>query len=110
MKKVLVTGGAGFIGSHIVEKLLSLKFNVIVLDNLSTGRLENLDNFKKSVDFIKCDLSDYQNLNKFKKKFEKLDYVIHLAALADIVPSIENPYKYLIKCYRNSKFTKDSKT
>ena len=94
MKKVLVTGGAGFIGSHIVEKLLSLKFNVIVLDNLSTGRLENLDNFKKSVDFIKCDLSDYQNLNKFKKKFEKLDYVIHLAALADIVPSIENPYKY----------------
>ena len=42
MKKVLVTGGAGFIGSHIVEKLLSLKFNVIVLDNLSTGRLEKL--------------------------------------------------------------------
>lgn len=94
MKKVLVTGGAGFIGSHIVENLLSLKFNVIVLDNLSTGRLENLDNFKKSVDFIKCDLSDYQKLYKFKNKFEKLDYVIHLSALADIVPSIENPYKY----------------
>ena len=44
--KVLVTGGAGFIGSHLVDKLLSLNFDVIVLDNLSTGRFQNLDHMK----------------------------------------------------------------
>ena len=55
--KILVTGGAGFIGSHLVEKLINLKHQVIVLDNLSTGRLENLKHLIKKIKFVKCDIS-----------------------------------------------------
>ena len=94
MGKILVTGGAGFIGSHLVESLLKLNFEIIVLDNLSTGHIENLKDFKNSIDFIECDLSNYEELSNYKKKFTNIDYVFHMAALADIVPSIENPYKY----------------
>ena len=59
--KILVTGGAGFIGSHLVEKLINLKHQVIVLDNLSTGRLENLKHLIKKIKFVKCDISKNQN-------------------------------------------------
>ena len=88
--KYLVTGGAGFIGSHLVEKLLSKKNKVIILDNLSTGRIENIKNFKNAL-FIKCDLSRKGN---WEKNFKDVDCVFHIAALADIVPSINNPVKY----------------
>ena len=63
--KYLVTGGAGFIGSHLVEKLLSKKNKVIILDNLSTGRIENIKNFKNAL-FIKCDLK-----KEIGKKFQR---------------------------------------
>ena len=93
-KKALVTGGCGFIGSHLVDKLLSTGCDVIVIDNLSTGRLENLkhhkDNNRCSV--LVYDLNDTQlNLREIVSNVEA---VFHLAALADIVPSVDNPEKY----------------
>ena len=90
--KVIVTGGAGFVGSHLVSGLVKKKFKVIVIDNLSSGRLENLKQFKNKIKFYKYDLS---KKGKWEKLFTKdVSYVFHLAALADIVPSIENPEKY----------------
>ncbi len=88
--KYLITGGAGFIGSHLVEELLNKKNKIIVLDNFSTGRKENLKNFK-NLHLIKCDISKKGN---WIKKFKDIDCVFHIAALADIVPSINNPVKY----------------
>ena len=90
--KYLVTGGAGFIGSHIVEALIKKNNDVIVLDNFSTGRKNNLEFIKsKKLKVIKVDISNYQKIEKY---FYKVKKVFHLAALADIVPSIENPYSY----------------
>lgn len=92
--KALVTGGAGFIGSHMVDLLLEKGDTVVVLDNLVNGRLENLlqhiDN--PGLKFVNCDISDYtQGLDEY---FKGVDYVFHYAALADIVPSIQNPIPY----------------
>lgn len=89
--KALVTGGAGFIGSHLVDLLLENKFEVTVLDNFSTGRAFNLDHVKKNIDLVECDLSIQGD---WIKKFQSVDSVFHLAALADIVPSIQNPEGY----------------
>ncbi len=91
--KVLITGGAGFIGSHLVERLIRNKNKIIVLDNLSTGRLDNIKNFRRSIEFIKADISKSLKLEKY---FRKVDVVYHLAALADIVPSINFPLKYFL--------------
>ena len=88
--KYLITGGAGFIGSHLVEKLLNKKHKIIILDNFSTGRFENIKNFK-NISLVKCDLG---KKGSWQKKFKNIDCVFHLAALADIVPSINNPVKY----------------
>ena len=90
-KKYIITGGAGFIGSHLVEHLLKKKNKVTVLDNLSTGRLENIKKFIKKIKFIKCDIS---KKGKWINEFEDNCVVFHLAALADIVPSIQDPKKY----------------
>ena len=89
--KYIITGGAGFIGSHIAERLVKKNKNVVILDNLSTGRIDNIDNFKKKIKFIKCDIS---KKGKWVNEFKKECVVFHLAALADIVPSIANPKKY----------------
>ena len=89
--KVIVTGGAGFIGSHLVERLVELNFKVIVIDNLYSGSLDNLKHLKNKIQFYKLDISKKNNLEKL---FKKTTYVFHLAALADIVPSIENPELY----------------
>ena len=62
--KVLVTGGCGFIGSHVVDMLISEEHDVIVIDNCSTGRLENLDHIKHKVQIIFDDLSIYNNWKK----------------------------------------------
>ncbi len=93
--KAIVTGGAGFIGSHLVDKLLLEKFDeIIVLDNFSTGRPENLKHQKDNpkLKLLQVDLSD-ESID-LTKHFENVDYVFHLAALADIVPSIKNPGAY----------------
>ena len=89
--KSLVTGGAGFIGSNLVDFLVKKGHEVIVLDNLSTGRLSNLSHHKKKVEIIKTDISKNINIEKY---FRRVDFVFHLAGIADIVPSIENPIKY----------------
>jgi UDP-glucose 4-epimerase len=88
---VLVTGGAGFIGSHLVEQLLKKKYKVSVIDNLSTGRIKNLQNVKDKIKFYKFDIA---KKNKWKNILNNIDIVFHLAALADIVPSIQSPDKY----------------
>ncbi len=88
----LVTGGAGFIGSNLVTELVKLKHKVIVLDNLSTGKLTNLKQIKKKIKFINVDIS--KNQKSINKYFKKVDWVFHLAGLADIVPSITNPNNY----------------
>ena len=92
MIKSLVTGGAGFIGSNLVDQLVKKKHKVIVLDNFSTGRRSNLlHHKKKDVKIIKIDISNTRQLDRH---FRDVDYVFHLAGIADIVPSIENPNKY----------------
>jgi len=92
MVKSLVTGGAGFIGSNLVDQLVKKKHKVIVLDNFSTGRRSNLSHqIEKNVKIIKVDISNNIYLDKY---FKGVDYVFHLAGIADIVPSIENPNKY----------------
>jgi UDP-glucose 4-epimerase len=92
-KKAIVTGGCGFIGSHLTDLLLSKGLRVLVIDNCSTGRMLNLAHQKnnKKLRIIKADIRNY---NKIEKLFKGVDYVFHLAALADIVPSIENPSEY----------------
>ena len=90
-KKLLVTGGAGFIGSHLVDALVNNGNNVIVLDNFSTGRQKNLDHIVNKFRLIECDIS---KIGQWHKLFDDVDYVFHLAALADIVPSIEKPDNY----------------
>ena len=111
--KAIVTGGFGFIGSHLVEFLLSKNFKVIVIDNLSTGKKENLKNSIKKIKFVKADISNQQ---KIIKHFKGVDFVFHLAALADIVPSIQNPNEYfrsnvdgtlsILECCRKNKVKK----
>ena len=90
-KSILITGGAGFIGSHLVDALLEKENQVIVLDNFSTGRPQNLDHIKEKIQLIQCYISQ---AGQWQNKFENVDNVFHLAALADIVPSIENPDDY----------------
>ena len=88
MALYLITGGAGFIGSHIVEELVRRGESVRILDNLSTGRKENLSAVLDKVDFHDGDICDPEML---RGVFEGVDYVIHLAALSSVVRSIEDP-------------------
>lgn len=89
----MVTGGAGFIGSHLTELLLSLGHHVTVVDNLSVGKTKNFNGFNElsNFKFLEVDIS---NFNELSKVFTDFEWVFHLAALADIVPSIENPDDY----------------
>jgi UDP-glucose 4-epimerase len=93
MTKVLVTGGCGFIGSHLVELLIENNFEVVVLDNLSTGRKSNL-NHVKDKNRLKIIEGDLNNIDIVKESLIDCKLVFHLAALADIIPSIVNPFEY----------------
>ena len=88
----LVTGGCGFIGSHMVDKLIEQNHKVIVLDDLSGGFIKNIKKHinNKNFLFIK------KNINTIKngKEFADVDYVFHFAGKGDIVPSIEKPHEY----------------
>jgi nucleoside-diphosphate-sugar epimerase len=88
MKRFLVTGGAGFIGSNLCEKLLEEGFNVRVIDNLATGKEENIKDFIGPVEFIKGDIRDKSTV---KKAVKGVDYVIHLAALGSVPRSVQDP-------------------
>jgi len=89
-RSVLVTGGAGFIGSHLVPRLLELGHSVTVLDNLSTGKLESLDDVLDHPKFVfqRGDIRDKTIPNEV---FDKIDSVIHLAALIDTSASVADP-------------------
>ena len=91
--KTLVTGGAGFIGSHLAELLLKSGHSVIVIDNLSNGRLKNINHLLENKKFEFHEL-DIVNLENIQPIFKNVDWLFHLAGMADIVPSIENPKKY----------------
>jgi UDP-glucose 4-epimerase len=91
--KAVVTGGAGFIGSHLVDLLLSHGHKVTVIDNLSGGWMRNLAEASKNPHF-KFVYGDIRDTNSLKGHFDGVDWVFHLAALADIVPSIEKPRDY----------------
>jgi len=80
MQKYLITGGAGFIGSHLVQLLTSLGKDVVVFDNLFSGKLENLNMFIKPTNFIKGDVNNYKILEKTIKGFLP-DVVVHFAAI-----------------------------
>jgi len=90
----LVTGGAGFIGSHLVDYLLGEGHEVTVLDNLSTGQRDNLEHCKgnENLRFHEVDVRAHDEIRQY---FDGVDWVFHLAALADIVPSIQQPLSYL---------------
>ena len=91
--KSLVTGGCGFIGSHIVDRLLDMGHEVTVIDNCSTGRFENLVHQKNNSQLQIVDL-DICDCVKISPLFNGVDWVFHMAALADIVPSIKKPQEY----------------
>ena len=88
MAKCLVTGGAGFIGSNLVDDLIEEGHEVLVIDNLSTGKKEHINPKAK---FFELDLRE---LDKIKPVFEGVDFVFHEAALARVEPSIKNPVLY----------------
>jgi len=89
--KAIVTGGAGFIGSHVVDALLDEKFEVTVLDNFCTGHPQNISHIRNQIELVECDLAVK---GEWAKHFVNVDWVLHLAALADIVPSIQQPEMY----------------
>jgi len=92
--KCLVTGAAGFIGSNLVDELVSQGHKVIAVDNFIAGSKKNLQKSIKKINFKKIDITD---LNKLKNSDlnKDIDWVFHLAGLADIVPSIQNPIDYI---------------
>ncbi|MDQ7835574.1 MAG: SDR family NAD(P)-dependent oxidoreductase [Humidesulfovibrio sp.] len=94
MRKALITGGAGFIGSHLADVLVAAGVEVVAVDNMANGRQENLANAMATglCAFIQADITDFMVI---APHFEGADTVFHLAGLADIVPSVENPRPYL---------------
>ena len=91
--KSLVTGAAGFIGSHLTDFLLHQGHKVVGIDNLSSGNTRNLKNAIKSENF-KFETIDISSLDELNKLNGPFDFIFHLAALAEIVPSIQNPNAY----------------
>lgn len=88
LQRILVTGGAGFIGSHTVQLLLQQQKEVIVLDNLSSGNLSHLDLSNPLLEFIEGDVLEFPLLEEI---MEKCDAVLHLAAIASVPLSFEDP-------------------
>ena len=118
MKKrpiAIVTGGAGFIGSHTVDKLLRENYIVRVIDNLVSGRESNLEKHKTDPRLL-CEWRDVCKLNKNNALFKGAKYVFHFAGIGDLIPSIENPEKYMmnnvqgtvkvLECSRENKIKK----
>lgn len=87
---VLITGGAGFIGSHTVDLLLQKKYKIKILDNFSTGTLNNLPVNNSNLEIITGDICD---LNACIKAAQNCNYIIHLAAQVSVVKSIKDPYQ-----------------
>ena len=96
---ILITGGAGYIGSHTVLNFLKDNYDVLVFDNLETGHIETIEELKKSgsVTFEKGDLRNIDDIDKVFSKYE-IEAVIHFAAFSLVGESVEHPAKY----YRNN--------
>ena len=91
MARYLVTGGAGFIGSHVVDQLLADQHQVRVLDDLSSGKLENLAGVRDRIEFLKGDIRDRQLM---AKACQGVEYVIHEAAWRSVPKSMSDPWGY----------------
>ena len=111
----VVTGGAGFIGSHMVDLLVSNNFEVRVIDNLSGGRIENLRHHSGNHDVVIYE-TDIRELKPEDKSFAGAEFVFHFAGIGDIVPSIERPVDYVsvnvlgtLKVLEASRFNKVSR-
>ncbi len=90
-KKILVTGGCGFIGSHIVDRLVNEGADVVILDNLSSGKLENIAQHKNKVKLIKKDLRDARAIDE---ALDGVELITHQAALRSVPKSISSPLEY----------------
>lgn len=88
MARWLITGGAGFIGSHLAEALVKRNQRVCAFDNLIAGKLENLDSVRKKIDFVRGDIREGRDL---RRALKNVDYVLHQAALRSVVRSLEDP-------------------
>jgi len=88
MKKILITGGAGFIGSHIADKMLAHNYHVRIYDNLSTGKMANILPIKDHIEFIESDIRNYDQLSKAMKG---CDLVFHEAAEVSVPKTIKSP-------------------
>lgn len=88
MNKYLVTGGAGFIGSHIAAELVKKGHQVRIFDNFSTGKRENISSFLDDIELVEDDLREYKAC---RKAVEDVDFVLHQAALTSVPHSIEDP-------------------
>ena len=90
MRKVVVTGGAGFIGSHLSEELVKQGYHVVILDNLSTGKMENIEPLlnKENVEFVQGSIT---NLSLLQGLFQDADHVFHQAAIPSVPRSIKSP-------------------
>jgi len=89
--KFVVTGGAGFIGSHLAKYLIKNNHKVIIIDNLARGSLDNIDEVKNEIEFHKVDISNYDEINSV---IDKPDGIFHQAALASVPQSFKEPEKY----------------
>ncbi len=105
--KALITGGAGFIGSHLAEQLLNHNNNVIVLDNLSTGRYENIEHLlqNRALKFVEGDILD---INLVDKLVEKADTVFHLAAAVGVDLIVRKPLESLTTNIKGSEIVLDA--
>ena len=86
----LITGGAGFIGSHLAHALVKQDQRVTVLDNLSGGNLQNLTDIQDKIHFIQGDICNFDDVNQV---YQGVDYILHHAALVSVAESMENPQK-----------------
>ncbi|MBN2124479.1 MAG: NAD-dependent epimerase/dehydratase family protein, partial [Deltaproteobacteria bacterium] len=91
MTTCLITGGAGFIGSHLTEACLGKGWKVIVLDDLSAGKRENLPLDAPGLEFIRGDVRDRDLLGRIREGHPSIDYVFHLAAIVSVPRSMEHP-------------------
>ena len=92
---ILITGGAGYIGSHVAKQLLEQDRDIIVIDNLSTGFQSTIDTLQniKEFDFINLDLNEFKRVEEVFEKYS-IETVIHFAAFSQVGESIQNPMKY----------------
>ena len=97
-KNILVTGGAGYIGSHTLVELYNSGYKPIVVDNLSNSSLNNIKGaeqiIKSKIDFYKVDCTDFEQMDKLFKEQKDIDAVIHFAGLKSVSDSLENPFEY----------------